>query len=504
MISLRAVPRICVALGAPDASALDGLIQQTLDRGHRFLELRLDMLQDPGAGVVLLDRIQESNPQMLVLATCRRKEARGEFEGSIEEQKKILEAAIDAGARLVDVEIESAEAAPELLRELGETARTVLSFHDFDSCPPLPAVLERMRKHKADVYKIAVAAKKPTDNLNLMRLLEIEDSPLLVTLAMGEMGAPSRILAPSRGAAFTFAAPDSGEGTAPGQITATLMRDLYQAHKRSLQTKVYGVIASPIGHSLSPALHNRAFRRRRLNSCYVPFRVEPRQLKNFLELAKSLDLQGFSVTIPHKQAMLAHLDEVDSLSERIGAVNTVYRKGDKLCGTNTDVAGVLNPLAHKITIDGARVLVAGAGGAARAAVFALADRGAHVTVAARKLPKAEALAKAAGASAAPWSELEQQSFDALVHATPVGMHPDLEGNLFPHRVPADLVFDMVYNPLETALLARARQQGKQTIQGLEMFLEQAMAQFSLWTGAKAPKTTMRDAVLEVLQGVETR
>jgi 3-dehydroquinate dehydratase/shikimate dehydrogenase len=504
MISLRAVPRICVALGAPDVSGLEQLLQQTLDRGHRFVELRLDMLDDRDAGVVLLDRVAESNPQMLVLATCRRVEAQGEFEGTIEEQQRILQAAIDAGARLVDVEIETAEANPDVLAALGETARTVLSFHDFHSCPPLPAVLERLRAHRADIYKIAVTATKPSDNSKLLKLLAGKDAPPLVTLAMGEAGAPSRILAPSRGAAFTFAAPDSGPGTAPGQMTATRMRDLYQVHKRSARTKIYGVIASPIGHSLSPALHNRAFRRRRLNAVYVPFRVEPKQLKDFLGLAEYLDVQGFSVTIPHKQEILQHLDEVDDLSRRIGAVNTVYRKDGKLCGTNTDVAGVIVPLEAKMAIEGSRVLVVGAGGAARAAAFALADRGADVTVAARNHAKAAALAEAAGVSATPWEGLEAQSFDALVQATPVGMHPDVEGNLFPGRVPADLVFDMVYNPLETALLRQAKQQGKQTIQGLEMFLRQAMAQFELWTGAKAPKTTMRDAVLEVLQGVETR
>ena len=504
MISLRAVPRICVALGARDAPGLDRMMQHALDRGHRFLELRLDMLDNPRAGVILLDRIAESNPQMLVLATCRRREARGEFSGSIEEQKRILKSAIDAGAKLVDVEVETAEAAPDVLKELGEEARTVLSFHDFEGFPALPAVMARLRLHAADIYKIAVTGGKPSDNRKLLELIEQEDAPPLVTLAMGEVGAPSRVLAPSRGAIFTFAAPDEGAGTAPGQITATRMRDLYQAHKRSRLTKIYGVIASPVAHSLSPALHNRAFRRRRLNACYVPFLVEPKHLKDFLKLANYLDVQGFSVTIPNKQGILEHLDGIDRLSERIGAVNTVYRKDGKLYGTNTDVAGVIKPLESKIAIEGSRVLVAGAGGAARAAVFALADRGAAVTVAARNQAKAKALAKAADVDAVPWSALESQAFDALVHATPVGMHPDTSGNLFPDRIPADLVFDMVYNPLDTALLARARQQGKQTIPGLEMFLEQAMAQFSLWTGAKAPKTTMRDAVLEVLQGVETR
>ena len=505
MISLRAIPRICVALGAPDAAGLEQLMLSTLDRGHRFLELRLDMLDDPAAGVVLLDRIGESNPQMMVLATCRRTEAKGEFEGTIAEQQQILESAIEAGARLVDVEIETAEQKPEILTELAEGARVVLSYHDFETCPPLAPVLARLRKHPADIYKIAVTAAKPSDNCELLGLLqEAGDQTGLVTLAMGEIGVASRILSPARGALFTFAAPDGAPGTAPGQVTATRMRDLYQAHKRSAFTKVYGVIASPVAHSLSPALHNRAFRRRRLNACYVPFRVDQGQLGDFLELARFLDLQGFSVTIPHKQAILEHLDEIDPLSERIGAVNTVHNRGGKLYGSNTDIAGVVNPLEKRMKIEGSRVLVVGAGGAARAAVFALADKGAAVSVAARKPEQARALADAAGVTAIPWNALAGQSFDALIQSTPVGMHPNEGDTLFPGGIPAGLVFDMVYNPLETTLLRHARQQGKQTIQGLEMFLEQAVAQFELWTGARAPRTTMRDAVLEVLQGVETR
>jgi 3-dehydroquinate dehydratase/shikimate dehydrogenase len=504
MISLRAIPRICVAIGAPDVQRLEHLMVEALERGHRFLEIRLDMLDDPAAGAVLMDRVGESNPQMLVLATCRRKEAHGAFEGTVEEQQRILEAAIEGGAKLVDVEIESVEVKPSILSELAEGARTVLSYHDFESCPALGPILERLRKHPADVYKVAVTATKPSDNIKVFKLLETPSEQPLVGLAMSEIGAPSRILGPSRGSLFSFAAPDVAPGTAPGQLTATAMRDLYQAHKRSRFTKIYGVIASPVAHSLSPALHNRSFRRRRLNACYVPFRVEPKHLKDFLELADYLGVEGFSVTIPHKQEILKRLDEIDPLAQRIGAVNTVFRRKGKLYGTNSDVAGVIVPLEKRIRIEGSRVLIVGAGGAARAAAFALADKGAEVLIAARDHGKATALAKAAGAKVAPWDGLAAETFDALINATPVGMHPNVDQNLFPDKVPAALVFDMVYNPLETALLRHAKQQGAQTIQGLEMFLEQAAAQFELWTGAKAPRTTMRDAVLEVLQGVETR
>jgi 3-dehydroquinate dehydratase / shikimate dehydrogenase len=156
-------------------------------------------------------------------------------------------------------------------------------------------------------------------------------------------------------------------------------------------------------------------------------------------------------------------------------------------------------LEKRLSLEGARVLVVGTGGAARAAVFALADRGAEVVVAGRNADKAAALAGAAGVSSTTWESLARATFDALVHTTPVGMSPDIAGTLFTERIPAQIVFDMVYNPLQTTLLRHAASQGKTTIEGLEMFLEQAAAQFELWTGAKAPHTTMRNAVLEVLQ-----
>lgn len=249
---------------------------------------------------------------------------------------------------------------------------------------------------------------------------------------------------------------------------------------------------------MSPAIHNRAFQARQVYGVYLPFEVEAGKLSDFFRLVNELPVAGISVTIPHKQRVLRHLDTVDPLAKRIRAVNTVYREKEKLCGTNTDVLGVTVPLKQRMNLKGSSILVAGNGGAARAAIFAVLDQGARVTVTGRNPRRGGALAKACGVGYLARDKLEGRHFDALIHATPLGMYPDVKGCFFPNRIPADLVFDMVYNPLETVLLKRARAGGKETISGLEMFLEQAAAQFETWTRRKAPRSVMRKAVLEAL------
>ncbi|MCX6620307.1 MAG: shikimate dehydrogenase, partial [Acidobacteria bacterium] len=251
-------------------------------------------------------------------------------------------------------------------------------------------------------------------------------------------------------------------------------------------------------HTISPAVHNRAFQYRRMDAVYLPFLVAPAQLRDFLTLAEKLPVAGFSVTIPHKQRILRYLDVVEPLARRIGAVNTVWRKAGKWRGSNTDADAVTTPLGRRIRLAKSSVLVAGNGGAARSAAFALVDAGAKVSIVGRNPDRVRALAKACGAEMLLRDQLGTQSFDALVHATPLGMFPHPEECFFDDRIPAELVFDMVYNPLETLLLKRAAEQGKTGIPGLEMFVEQALQQFETWTGEAAPRTVMEKAATEAL------
>lgn len=512
MISIRSLPKICVALGLPDPARLEEAAIAACDRGECFLELRLDMLADPLKGARAIPRILCRNPDAVLLATCRRAQSGGRFRGSIERQKAALEAAVEAGAALVDIEIETAEERRAVVDAFQGKVLRMISYHNFESTRALKTVWKRLRRVPAELYKIAAHASRPSDNLKLLALAEA-DAPVVFT-AMSEVGAMTRLLALSRGAPFIFAAPDApppaaaGRSrkapprpapTAPGQFTAATLRKLYRVRRIAPDTAVYGILAQPVGHSMSPALHNRAFQAKRIDAVYLPFSVAPDHLTDFFKCAAELPIAGFSVTIPHKQRVMRRLDGVDLPAHGIGAVNTVFRKRGKLWGANTDAVGVTAPLAAKVRINHSRILVAGAGGAARAAVFALKERGAKVAVTGRDAQKVQRLARAAGVQAVEFSRLGGNSFDVLVHATPVGMYPKTRGNLFPGRIPADVVFDMVYNPLETALLRHARQEGRETISGLEMFLEQAAAQFQLWTGVEAPRALMRRAVLERLQ-----
>jgi 3-dehydroquinate dehydratase/shikimate dehydrogenase len=513
MISIRSLPRICVALGCADRPQLERLALHACDNGEDFLEIRLDMLPRPAAGIAVIRRLLRRYPETLIVATCRRKANGGEFAGPLREELEVLASAGAAGASLLDVEIETAEAAPRAVEQLRERARLIISYHNFERTPALTQILRRMKKVPADLYKLATTARKPSDNLRVLSILKACPETPVVALAMGDIGVPSRILGPARDSVFTFAAPDpppatlkrSGKKiiatpTAPGQFTACKLRNWYQVHKRQASTKVYGVIADPVAHSLSPLLHNRAFRARRLDAVYLPFQVSPANLSDFFGVVEQLPLAGFSVTIPHKQRVIRHLAAVDALARRIGAVNTVFRRGGRLCGTNTDALGVTVPLEKRMRLAKSRALVVGNGGGARGAIFALLDKGAAVTLTGRNPQRVRSLARSCGVAAVDRDKLERHHFDVLIHATPLGMQPNTDKCFFPGPIPADVVFDMVYNPLETKLLKNARAQGKETIAGVEMFLAQAAAQFEIWTGERAPQAVMRDVMLEVLGG----
>ena len=492
----RSLPRICVALGLPTASQLYKAAEHEYKNGSTFLEFRLDYLRDPLTGIETIADFRRRYSDVHILGTCRHQANHGHFSGSLDNQIRLLSAAGKAGAVAVDLEIESAEKVKKAVFSLREEVALVISYHNFTVTPPLAAISRRVMRIPADAYKIIVTARKPGDNLRVLQFARngLDDSAPLIAFAMSETGVATRVLAPSYGCLYTYAAPSEGEGTADGQISGALMRNLYRCEKLKRQTRVYGVIADPVAHSKSPLIHNRGFQSRRLDAVYLPFRVATPHLADWMKFARELPVQGFSVTIPHKQRIIRHLDVVEPLAKRIGAVNTVWRKGGKWRGTNTDIDGVLKPLARRRRIPGASVLIAGYGGAARAAAITLADAGARITITGRNLQSATALARAIRAETMSIKDAAAGHFDVLIHATPVGMSPNVNESLFPHRVPADVVFDMVYNPHETALLKQAEAQGCQVIYGSEMLLEQAGRQFEIWTGETAPLSVMRGAL----------
>ncbi|MFQ5817965.1 MAG: shikimate dehydrogenase [Terriglobia bacterium] len=468
------------------------------ERRARVVELRLDALGSVAAIVRLLGSLPRRSSRVTRIATCRTRRAGGGFTPGAAAQLALLRLAARVGCEWVDVEAESLTPfRASLRRELLRGVRRIVSFHDFRRTPAnLPRLYTRLAGLGGDLVKIAVTPRRQRDNLAVLRLARRRRGKV-IALAMGTCGIPSRVLGLRAGSALTYAALDAGPTTAPGQLRLSQLRDLYRPHCLNTRTRLYGVIGNPIVHSLSPAMQNAALQAARLNAVYLPFEV--RDLSDFLACCPQLGVAGFSVTLPHKQAILRYLDDCDPVAENIGAVNTVVvRGGKRLYGYNTDYVGVLRTLAHYVPLEGAQVLILGAGGAARAVAFALATAGAFVSISARRRGRARALARALGGEAL--SRSAGRRFDAIVNCTPVGMSPEEEASpLAASELNARVVFDLVYNPLETKLLRLARQRGAVAVPGWQMLVEQGAAQFEIWTGLRAPLAVMRRAVLRVLR-----
>ena len=308
----------------------------------------------------------------------------------------------------------------------------------------------------------------------------------MLGICMGEQGVISRVLCVRAGAAFTFAAPNQGEPTAEGQITAREMQEMYRVDQLDAATRIYGVAANPVRHSLSPALINTAMRRENVNAVYLPLLVE--SLEDLLACVRAIPIHGLSVTMPFKEQILPFLDRSEQLTAATGSCNTVVRSQDgQLIGFNTDIQGILAPLEAQLTLSGADALVIGAGGAARSAVYALKQRGAEVYILNRTPANAQKLARQFEVNTVKRSDLPKMQFALAINTTPVGMGGSAESPLSEKELKSvRCVFDMVYNPAETRLLQMARAQGIPAISGVEMFVHQGARQFEIWTGKPAP------------------
>jgi 3-dehydroquinate dehydratase/shikimate dehydrogenase len=493
------MPRVCVAVTGSDPTELMDKAE-SLVRDNPFLEFRLDYLPRPGMALPKIKRFFELFPHAVVIATCRRSASGGKFRGSIASQLDVLAKAVGAGCQLVDVELQTAvKCKPEQIQRLRTRAALILSFHDFHATKKLDETLAKMRKTPADFYKVVSTATTLYDNVVMMRFLEKEsDQHSFVGLCMGEQGLISRVLGVRAGSAFTFAAVSPDEKTAPGQVTAQDLRNVYRIEQVDAATRMYGVVGDPIAHSLSPVIMNTAFRRENANGVYLA--LHAKTLKDLLACVREIPIHGLSITMPYKEAILEHLDNTDSHTTKIGACNTVVRAQDgKLYGFNTDTAGVVRPLEQRISLENARVLVLGAGGAARAAVFGLKERGSEVFILNRSVAPAQKLARRAKARTLKRADLKKVSFDVIINATPVGMGNTKDSPLNENEINARYVFDMVYDPAETRLMKLAKARGAQVIPGIEMFVHQAARQFEIWTGKPAPWDDMLRVVTIALQ-----
>ena len=472
-------PLLCVTVTAGTTADLRRRRDSVSDAD--LVELRLDSVSDPNVAGALEGRRRPS------IVTCRPVWEGGQFKGSEEERRRILAEALALGAEYVDVEW---RAGFDDLIALTGGRRIVLSMHDYAAMPAdLGDSARAMRATGAEVIKLAGTANSLSD---CVRLLDIGTTQGkqggMVLIAMGEQGLASRVLAGRFESSWTYA----GALSSVGQLGAATMLEEYRFRSVTEATDVYGVVGSPVAHSVSPAMHNAAFRAARLDAVYLP--LPAADVDDFDAFARAIGLKGASVTIPFKVALCEHVDEAYSVARRIGAINTIRIVNGRWVGGNTDASGFLRPLQDRyVALRGMRAAILGAGGGARAVAIALASSGADVRVHARDRARAAQVAMIVSGDAGPWPP-EPGSWDLLVNCTPIGMHPD------PDRTPVEadaltgrLVYDLVYNPNTTRLLREAKAAGCQTIGGLEMLVAQAHEQFQWWTDVRPPAGVMRAA-----------
>jgi 3-dehydroquinate dehydratase / shikimate dehydrogenase len=439
-----------------------------------LIELRLDGVADLDVAAALEGRCRPA------IVTCRAAWEGGAFTGSEDARRRVLEDALALGAEFVDVEARAAFA-PDLVRATGGR-RLVLSMHDFEAVPEdLASRYADMRAAGAETVKLAVTPARLSQLEQLFALAEHSPADRFdhVLIGMGVPGLPSRILAARLRSRWTYA----GEGHAPGQIPSARLLDAFRFRRIRPDAALYGVVGNPISHSLSPVMHNAGFAKLELNAAYVPLQAETAE--DFVGFARAFDLRGASITAPFKVALLPYMDDVDPVARRVGAINTLVVREGRWFGANTDVAGFLAPLAARIRLKGIRVSVLGAGGAARAVAVGLSDEGAAVTVCARRPDAAKAIADLAGGDVGQFPP-RPGTWDVLVNTTPAGSAAEPANPIAGADLDGEIVFDLIYSPPETRLMADARRDGCLAIGGIEMLIAQAERQFEMWTGEKPP------------------
>lgn len=488
---------ICAILGRGRHAALAEEWKQAADAGADLVELRVDCLRrDPD-----LKRILAEKPTKYVF-TVRRGADGGLWRGPEDKRQALIRQAIVAGCDYVDIEMDVARE----IRRYGKTRR-VISYHNLKQTPPdLLEIAQQAEEMDADVVKIAVRAHSVQDALRVLQVASKMETPT-IAIAMGEVGSFTRVLGAKFGAPYTYANFNVDRNFAPGMFHYNTLRRDYHYDEINEMTEVYAVIGDPIGHSLSPVIHNAAFRELGQNKVLVPIQVPAERLRETLEQLQWLQVRGYSITIPHKQGVLPLLTAADGGVERTGACNTMIVTEDGgRTGYNTDYRAAMDSLEAAMRRDddasgvsplaSKQVVILGAGGVARPIAFGLLRRGAGVTICNRTEENATALAAEVGCKVANWGNRASVLADVVINCTPVGMHPNVDDSPMP---PAGfrsgtVAMDTVYHPENTMFLKLARERDCKAISGVDMFVRQAAIQSHLYTGVDAPVEAMREAV----------
>ncbi len=474
--------------------------QALAERGAELVELRLDWL----GRLPDLSRLIKDRPCPVVI-TCRRTEDKGRWRGTEDQRRTILRNAIADGVDYIDLEEDIAGEIPRY----GSTKR-IVSHHNFNETPhDIGEIHRRLCNRDPDIVKLVTMARSQQDNIRMLQLVQEAKVPT-IGFCMGELGLTSRILTGKFGAPFTYATFNSDRTMAPGQLSFSDMKRAYFYDEIDASTEVYGVLGDPVAHSLSPLIHNRAFRELGLNKVYLPFHVPSPVFKETLDQLEWLKVQGYSVTLPHKVAAVDAADACEPSVEEIGAANTLYQDPQSgWVAANTDYDAALTSIclgidptfdpetgSYEKLISGRRVLMMGAGGVARAIAAGLTEAGADLMITNRTQQRAVDLAAEFGCREVQWENRGSGFFDVLVNCTTVGMHPNVDQTPFQQSWLRDgmVVFDTIYTPERTLLIKQAREHLCRTVTGVEMFVRQAAAQFERFTGFAAPMDLMRETL----------
>jgi 3-dehydroquinate dehydratase / shikimate dehydrogenase len=474
--------QLCITVTGHDSEAIRHA-RTAAEADADLVELRLDSMAVPEAEAALAGRRKPA------IVTCRPRREGGLFDGSEEERLRILARAQALGAEFVDVEWDVR--LDSFLEPRGGRG-VIVSRHDFAGVPAdIPALLHRLRSGGGEIAKLAVMVERASDLRPLLAAAGADAGSILI--GMGRAGLATRVLAGRFGSRWTYA----GNSVAPGQISARRLLDEFAFRRIRPDARVYGLLGRPVADSLSPAMHNAGFAALGLNAVYVP--IESRDLDGVRELAAEAGLQGMSVTIPFKRDVLPLLDEVAPTAAAAGAVNTIAIRDGRWIGMNTDADGFLAPLHERLPdLAGIRVVILGAGGAARGVGVALRREGAYVAISARRPDEARTVARAIGADVTDWPPAAG-SWDVLVNATPVGGTAEPDAVPFTGPFDGRLVYDLVYDPDPTALMRAAARAGCQAIGGLEMLVAQAERQFEIWTEQRPAAGLFRDAASRAIR-----
>jgi len=496
---------ICVILGRGRHTSLADEWKEAAEDGADLAELRADCLRrEPD-----LKRLLSHRHTPLVF-TIRRGADGGLWRGNEEKRIRLLREAIVAEVDYVDLEMDIADKVPRF----GKTKR-IVSYHNLKATPPdLAEIAAQCAAMNADVVKIATMAHSIEDASRVLAIAAEAKAPT-IAIAMGELGFFTRILGAKYGAPFTYAGFNRERNFAPGMPWYHELKGDYAYDQIDSATEVYAVIGDPIAQSLSPPLHNTAFRQAGMNKVLVPILVPEGRLKGSLDELAWLGIRGYSVTIPHKETVVGLLTKSDGAVERTGSCNTVVIDGDDRVGHNTDYRAAMDSLEEALggtpgpgdpsPLLDKQVLLLGAGGVARSIAFGLSRRGAVVTVTNRHDERAAELAEEVGCRSVTWGARAGTLYDIVINCTPVGMHPDVDDTPMP---PAgfrqgSLAMDTVYHPENTMFLKLARERSCSTVTGVSMFVRQAAHQFRLYTGADAPIDALEGVVRRKLGPIRT-